>query len=166
MVTVSSGGYAVRRSPDEVFAFLADIDGYTAFFAGLSRWEPLSEQHSGVGARFRVLLSVGSVQAGGTVRITEWRAGRRIAWEWETGVRQSGGWTLTPLPTGTGVDLTIRYSLGGPTAWFVERLSGRVVAHELRATVLGLRRRLEHPELSRPRSRRQVPPPSQQEETS
>lgn len=148
MVSASSGGLAVGRPPEEVFDFLADVDSWTEFFAGLTRWEPLDPQRTGVGARYRVLLEVASVEVGGVVRITEWRWPRRIAWEWETGVRQHGGWTLTPLPTGTGVDLTLSWSLGGPVAWVVERSTRRLVAHNLRATVLGVRRRLEHPEIA------------------
>ena len=147
MVSVSSGGFAVRRPPEEVFDFLADVDRYTEFFAGLTLWEALDEGPAGEGSRFRTLLDVSSVEVGGIVRVTEWRRPRRIAWAWETGVRQHGGWTLTPLPAGTGVDLTVSYSLGGPAAWFVERTTQRLVAHRLRATVLGVRRRLEHPEL-------------------
>ena len=92
----------IDRSPDEVFDLIDAPERYPEFFVGLTKWDSLTEQRTGVGARYRVLMRVGSIEAGGTVRVTEWSEGEFIAWEWETGIHQEGRWTLQPSGSTTG----------------------------------------------------------------
>lgn len=133
----------VGGSPSEVFALVSDPARYCEFFQGVTRWKPLSE-NTGLGARYRVLMQVGSIEAGGTVRVTEWVSEQTIAWEAETGVRQRGSWTLDDDPSGTRVTLAVEYSLsGGPAGWLVERMAGRIVGRHLWATLLAARRIIE-----------------------
>src|SRR5437764_13462637 len=103
----------IDREPAEVFALLSDLGRYPELFVGISRWEPRSRRRRGVGARFRVLMRVGSIEAGGTLAITEWKPNERIRWASEAGVEQKGGWRLEPAHGGTRLHLEIEYALPG-----------------------------------------------------
>lgn len=135
----------VRTSPEEVFALLSDVERYPLFFRGITRWQPCSEQLRGVGARFRVLMQVGSIEAGGTVVVTEWEPAQgRIAWVSERGITQHGRWLVEPVGDGGAhLRLQVGFELAGPVRWLVERLTGRIVARNLQATLLAARRVLE-----------------------
>ena len=134
----------VRRPPAEVFAVVSDVDRYCEFFHGMTQWRPLSRKRRGKGARYRVLLEVGSIEAGGIVTVTEWVEGRSIAWESETGVDTRGRWSLQPAGDGTRLSLEIAYDLPGPVAGLVERLTARIVSRNMEATLLSARRMCEH----------------------
>ena len=137
----------VNAPGERVFALVSDPKRYPEFFQGVTRWKPLSDD-VGIGARYRVLMQVGSIEAGGIVRVTEWEDPSTIAWSWETGVHQSGQWTISERPEGTTLTLEIDYSLsGGPAGWLVERITSRIVGRHAWATLLAARRILElnHP---------------------
>ena len=42
------------------------------FMEGLTRWEVAGDRHTGLGARYRMLLRVGSADVGGLIEIVEW----------------------------------------------------------------------------------------------
>lgn len=133
----------VERDPDEVWSLISDPDRYPDFFKGLTRWKLLSGE-PGIGARYRVLMQVGSIEAGGIVSVTEWRTAEAIRWESERGIRQRGSWTLRPVAVGTEVRLEIGFDLsGGPVGRLVEVLTGRIVARNLSATLMAARRLLD-----------------------
>src|SRR5205823_5801628 len=98
----------------------------------------------GVGARFKVLMKVGSIEAGGVLRVTEWDEPWRIGWGSETGISYRGAWTVREAVAGTELGYELEYSLPGPFGWLAERLTGRVVDRNVRATLLAARRILEH----------------------
>lgn len=134
----------VDRPPAEVFGLLGDPDRVPEFFAGVTRWESASAKRRGPGARFRVRMKVGSIEAGGEIRITRWQQGRTIAWESVRGMPQRGAWRLRRVPRGTEVRLELSYDLtGGPLGWVVDRLVARIVGRNLAATLLAVRRILE-----------------------
>ncbi len=133
----------LARPPNEVFELVSDPKRYPEFFQGVTRWRALGED-LGVGARFRVLMQVGSIEAGGTVRVSEWADAETIAWESEAGIKQRGRWLLEEHPHGTRLTLEIEYSLsGGPAGWLVERMTSRIVGRHAWATLLAARRLLE-----------------------
>jgi ribosome-associated toxin RatA of RatAB toxin-antitoxin module len=128
---------------DSVFGLVSDPNRYPEFFQGVTRWKPLSEG-TGVGARYRVLMQVGSIEAGGTVCVKEWEFPTDIAWESETGIRQRGRWSIDERPEGTTLTLEVEYALsGGPAGWLVERITSRIVGRHVWATLLAARRILE-----------------------
>ena len=133
----------IRAEPSKVFELIADPRRYPEFFQGVTRWKPLSDEVE-VGARFRVLMQVGSIEAGGVVRVTEWIEPEVVAWEAEAGIRQRGRWWLEKSDRGTTLTLEVEYSLsGGPAGWLVERITSRIVGRHLWATLLATRRILE-----------------------
>ena len=133
----------VERTPKKVFALIADPDRYPEFFSGLTRWKLLGDE-PGLGARYRVLMKVGSIEAGGIVQVTYWREAEAIRWRWEQGIRQEGAWELRKVPSGTEVTLRVSFDLsGGPVGALVERVAGRTVARNMRVSLLALRRLLE-----------------------
>ncbi len=134
----------VEAARGRVFDLVDDPARYPYFFVGITRWEPRSKKLRGVGAKYRVLMQVGSIEAGGTVRVTARRANRSIEWTWEQGIHQSGRWSLRDVPGGTELTLEVRYDLsGGPLGRLVEHLTGRIVERNLWATLLAARRLLE-----------------------
>ena len=133
----------INRAPDEVFALVADVGRYPEFLRGMTRWQPVTDEVSGMGACFKVLMQVGSIEAGGVVCTTEWEDGRTIAWKSERGIQQWGRWRVRPLSQGTRLALEVGFQLAGPLRWPVERLTGRIVDRNLQATMLAARRLLE-----------------------
>jgi ribosome-associated toxin RatA of RatAB toxin-antitoxin module len=138
----------VDRDPDAVFGLLSDPGRYPDFFVGMTRWERCSTKERGIGAEYRVLMRVGSIEAGGVVRVTDWQEPLTIAWRSERGVEQHGRWTVTPHEDGrTEITLDIAYDLaGGPIGRLVELIVSRVLGGNMTATLLALRRILEFEE--------------------
>jgi ribosome-associated toxin RatA of RatAB toxin-antitoxin module len=134
----------IERKPEEIFELIDDPGRYPEFFIGITRWEPRSEKRRGVGAKYRVLMKVGSIEAGGTVRVTDRTEPKAIKWVAERGIRQTGRWRLEPSDSGTVLTLEIDYDLsGGPVGALVERLTGRIVGRNMWATLRAARRLLE-----------------------
>ena len=134
----------IDAPPSRVFELIDNPDRYPEFFVGMTKWESESEQESGIGARYRVLMKVGSIEAGGTVKVTEWSDPETIAWCWEKGIHQEGRWDLQPHDDGTEVTLEVSFDLsGGPVGRLVELIAGRMVGRNLYATLLAARRLVE-----------------------
>jgi ribosome-associated toxin RatA of RatAB toxin-antitoxin module len=140
----------IERPPKDVFDLVSDPTAYDEFFVGISLWEPRSRKRRGVGARFKVLMQVGSIHAGGVLRVTKWKVPERIAWRSESGVELYGSWTVREAQAGSELSYEIDYSLPGPFGWLAERLTGRIVDRNARATLLAARRILEHERPARP----------------
>ena len=135
----------IDREPKKVFDLVDDPARYPTFFVGITKWDLRSEQPRGVGARYRVLMKVGSIEAGGTVQVVRRDEPRSIEWESEQGIRQKGRWELEENGHGgTTLTLEIEYDLsGGPVGALVERLAGRIVGRNMWATLAAARRLLE-----------------------
>jgi|SRR5437588_5463806 len=144
----------VEREPEAVFALISDPLRFPEFFNGITRWELCSTKQRGLGAEYRVLMKVGSIEAGGVIRVTDWQEPRTIAWRSERGTHQRGRWTVTPHEDGTtelALEITIDLA-GGLIGRLVERVVGRIVGGNMAATLLAARRILvyeERPELQR-----------------
>jgi ribosome-associated toxin RatA of RatAB toxin-antitoxin module len=141
----------IDRPPEEVFALVDAPERYPEFFRGITRWESRSKRKKGVGARYRVLMKVGSIEAGGTIVVTERIENRVIAWTSEVGIEQEGRWDLKPLDgTATEASLEVTFDLsGGIIGALVERMTARIVARNLWATLLAARRLVEEAALVR-----------------
>jgi len=81
---------------------------------GFGDWEPRSEKTTGVGARYRLRLQVGSIILGGDVEVVECDDRCELAWHSITGVDQRGRWRLRSTPDdGTRVTLRLAYQAPG-----------------------------------------------------
>jgi uncharacterized membrane protein len=132
---------------ETVWAFVSDPERALSFMSGVTRWEVDGDQPTGLGARYRMLLRVGSAEVGGLIEIVEWEAPRELAWTSVTGVDQRGRWRLRAAPGGrTRAEIRLAYGVAGAgiSGWLAERLAGPPVGAHLRNTVAQLRRVVEH----------------------
>jgi len=70
----------IAAPPEDVWEFVVDPARQLHFMAGMTRWEVEGEQATGMGARYRTLMRVGSAEVGGLVEIVEWEEGCDLAW--------------------------------------------------------------------------------------
>lgn len=132
---------------ETVWAFVSDPERALSFMSGVTRWEVDGDQATGLGARYRMLLRVGSAEVGGLIEIVESEAPRELAWTSVTGVDQRGRWRLRAAPGGrTRAEIRLAYGVAGAgiSGWLAERLAGPAVRGHLRTTVAQLRRVVEH----------------------
>src|SRR5450432_2761811 len=128
---------------ETVWAFVSDPGHALDFMSGVTRWEVDGDQRTGLGARYRMLLRVGSAEIGGLIEIVEWEVPRELAWTSVTGVDQRGRWRLRAAPGGrTRAEIRLAYGVAGAgiSGWLAERLAGPAVSAHLRTTVAQLRR--------------------------
>ena len=106
--------------------------------SGVTRWEVESEEPTGLGARYRMLMRVGSAEVGGLIEVVEWDPPRELAWTSVTGVDQRGRWRLRPAPGGrTRVEIRLAYGVAGAGLWPAGSPSGSpapAVTSHLRST--------------------------------
>lgn len=137
----------IDREPKEVFVLISDPSRYPEFLAGITTWKPLSDPSTGVGARYRTLMKVGSVEVGGVIEVTRWDEPICIEWSAVQGVRQSGRWLLAPVDGTTELRFEIDYDIGGGLIGrFVERLAAKTIARNVWASLLAARRIVESEE--------------------
>lgn len=139
---------AVIAAPIEtVWSFVSDPEQALRFMSGVTRWEVESEPPTGIGARYRMLLRVGSAEVGGLIEIVEWDPPRELAWTSITGVDQRGRWRLRPVSEGrTRVELRLAAGVAGSgvAGWLAERIATPGISSHLRASVAQLSRLVEH----------------------
>jgi uncharacterized membrane protein len=135
---------------ESVWAIVSDPERALSYMGGITRWEVVSEEPTGLGARYRMLMRVGSAEVGGLVEIVEWEEPRELAWNSVTGVDQRGRWRLRPAPGGrTRVEIRLAYGVAGSGigGWLAERIAGPLVGGHLKSTVRQLTRLAEHEHL-------------------
>lgn len=137
----------ISASPKLVWERLADPGNYLHFMSGVTRWEVVGERRSGLGARYRMLIRVGSAEVGGLIEIVEWSVERDMAWSSVTGVDQRGRWRLRETPEGlTRVEFRFSYGVAGAglSGILAERVAAPALAGHLRRSLQQLKRQVEH----------------------
>src|ERR671922_1265094 len=140
-----------------VWDYLADPSNYLHFMSGITRWEVVGEQRSGLGARYRMLIKVGSAEVGGLIEIVEWSERRDMAWSSVVGVDQRGRWRLRELDDGrTRAELRYAYGVAGAgmSGWLAELVSAPQLGGQLRRSLRQLKRQVEHERMRRDAARR------------
>jgi uncharacterized membrane protein len=135
-----------------VWEFITDPTRYLHFMAGVTRWEIAGDSATGLGARYRTLMRVGSAEVGGLVEIVEWDAECDLAWSSVTGVDQRGRWRLRAQPEDhTRVELRLAYGVAGSgiLGWVAEQVAAPTVRGHLRRSLQQLKRQVEHEQLRR-----------------
>jgi uncharacterized membrane protein len=130
-----------------VWDVVSDPERALRFLSGVTRWEVAGETPVGLGARYRMLLRIGSAEIGGLIEVVEWDPPRDIAWTSLTGLDQRGRWRLRPLP-GDRTRAEIRLSGGvagsGLAGWIAERVAQPIISSHARTSVRQLARLVEH----------------------
>jgi uncharacterized membrane protein len=140
----------VKAPPEGVWELLGDPTRYLHFMSGFTRWEVVSDEATGEGARYRVLLRVRSAEVGGLIEVVEWNEPREIAWNSLTGIDQRGRWRVRDRGKGRSrVELRISYGVAGAGIFGVlaERVAAPTVRGHLRRTLRQLKRQIEHEQL-------------------
>jgi uncharacterized membrane protein len=135
-------------APDTaIWAIVSDPARYLEFMSGVTRWEAASKKTNGIGARYRMLILVGSAEVGGLIEVVESHEPRDLAWTSVTGIDQRGRWRLREhRPGRTRLELRLSYGVAGSglTGWLSERLSRPIVEGHLRRSLQQLKRLVEH----------------------
>lgn len=136
----------VSAPPAAVWDYLADLDNYLEFLSGVTRWDAEGDARSGIGARRRMLIKVGSAEIGGLIEIVEWDEPNDLAWSSVTGIDQRGRLRLRPTGTAsTKVEMRFAYGVagGGLSGWIAEQVAGPALRRHLRLTLQNLKREIE-----------------------
>jgi uncharacterized membrane protein len=150
----------VVNAPREVvWDYITDPANYTLFFSGITRWEVEGRKKRGFGARYRMLMRVGSAEVGGLVEIVEFDEPGDMAWTSVMGVDQRGRWRLREHgPNRTSVMFRLSYHApGGLLGWLSDQLSGPMVRTNVHQTLENLKRHIESERAEDARSTRTAP---------
>jgi uncharacterized membrane protein len=128
-----------------VWDYITDPDNYTLFFTGITRWDVDGRKKRGCGARYRMLMRVGSAEVGGLIEIVEWEEPGDMAWTSVMGLDQRGRWRLRQHgPSRTSVMFRLSYHApGGLLGWISDQLSAPIVRRNINATLENLKRHIE-----------------------
>jgi uncharacterized membrane protein len=150
----------VVNAPRElVWAYVTDPANYTLFFTGITRWEVEGRKKRGCGARYRMLMRVGSAEIGGLVEVVEFEEPGDMAWTSVLGVDQRGRWRLREHgPNRTSVMFRMSYHApGGLLGWLSDQLSAPIVRNNIHHTLENLKRHIESERADEARRGRQKP---------
>jgi uncharacterized membrane protein len=140
----------VNAPPALVWEHVSDPERYLHFMSGITRWSVDGDKPRGLGARYRMLLRVGSAEVGGLIEVVEFTPARDMAWVSVTGVDQRGRWRIRECGDGRArVELRLQYGVAGAgiSGWVAELLASRTVQGHLRRTLRQLKRQVEHEQL-------------------
>jgi uncharacterized membrane protein len=136
----------VSAPPQAVWEVISNPARQLSYMSGITRWEVVGEQPAGLGARYRILLRVGSAEVGGLIELVEFVEPREIAWTSVTGEDQRGRWRLRQASDGrTRVELRLAYGVAGSGlgGWVAEHVAAPIVTGHLRRTVQQLKGQVE-----------------------
>jgi uncharacterized membrane protein len=130
---------------EDVWDFVTEPGNYLRFMDGVTRWEVQGELERGLGARYRMLMQVGSAQVGGLIEIVEWKPPSDMAWSSIIGIDQRGRWKLRDAGEGrTRVIFRFFYDVpGGLVALVAERVAALSLRRRIRRSLINVKRELE-----------------------
>jgi carbon monoxide dehydrogenase subunit G len=152
----------VVAPPAIVWSQVSDPARVLDFFAGVTRWECAGGPRTGLGARYRMLMRVGSAEVGGLIEVVEFDTERDLAWHSVTGVDQRGRWRLRGGDDGaTRVELRVQFGVAGAGVWgwVAERFAAPIVRGNVRRTLAQLKRAVEHERVRAEAARRRAAKP-------
>jgi uncharacterized membrane protein len=135
----------IAAPPEDVWEFVVDPARQLHFMAGMTRWEVEGEQATGMGARYRTLMRVGSAEVGGLVEVVEFQEPGDMAWTSVLGLDQRGRWRLRDHgPNRTSVMFRLSYHApGGLLGWLSDQLSAPMVRNNIHHALENLKRHIE-----------------------
>jgi uncharacterized membrane protein len=129
-----------------VWEHVSDPGRALDFMSGITRWEVAGDRRTGLGARYRMLMRVGSADVGGLIEVVEFSPECDLAWTSVTGIDQRGRWRLRGAGEGrTRTELRLHYGVAGSglSGWLAEQLAAPMVRANLRRTLRRLKRAVE-----------------------
>ena len=145
-----SASAQIAAPVERVWSAVSDPERMLSFMSGITRWEIAGEHPTGLGARYRMLMRVGSAEIGGLIEVVEWEPPSELAWTSVTGIDQRGRWRLRPMGCDrTRVELRLAYGVAGsgPAGWIADRLAAPAVTAHLRRSLGQLKRIVEQEQL-------------------
>jgi uncharacterized membrane protein len=140
----------VSAPREVVWDWITDPTRVLHYMGGVTRWEVVSDHPRGLGARYRMLMRVGSAEIGGLVEVVEYDEPGDMAWHSVTGLDQRGRFRLRELPHDrTRVEFRLAYGVAGAGlgGWLAEQLAAPTVRGHLRRSLLQLKRQVEQAQL-------------------
>lgn len=138
----------INAPAEAVWELVEDPAYYLHFMEGITRWEVVSTQSTGLGARYQVLMHVGSAEIGGLVECVEYVPNRELAWTSVLGIQQRGRWRLRPDPLDEDrceIELRLWFHLpGGIVGWVAGAVARLAVQRHVQRSLRELRRQVEH----------------------
>jgi uncharacterized membrane protein len=147
----------ISAPPKLIWDYVTDPGNALHYMSGVTRWEVQGEQRIGCGARYRMLIKVGSAEVGGLIEVVEFNEPFDMAWSSVTGVDQRGRWRLRDAGRGrTRVELRFAYGVAGSgiTGYLSELVAAPGLSSHLRRTLQQLKRQVEHERLREEAARR------------
>jgi len=163
-------GIDVAAPAQALWDYVSDPEKVLHVMSGITRWEPQEARRGpggiaavpagapavGLGARYRMLMRVGSAEVGSLVEIVEFCPPSDLAWTSVTGVDQRGRWRLRERRVSGGrpqthVEFRLAYGVAGAglLGWLAEQVAAPQVAGHLRSSLAQLKRQAEHDETRR-----------------
>jgi uncharacterized membrane protein len=135
----------IAAPPERVWQVIEDPRQVPRVLAGVTRWDVVGDVDRGMGARYRVLMRVGSADVGGEVEIVEHDPPRDMAWHSVTGVDHRGRWRIRPAGANRSrVTIRLSYSApGGLLGLLSDRVAAPMVRRNLKRSLTQLRDGLE-----------------------
>ena len=134
-----------------VWDYIVDPENYLHFMVGVTRWQVVSEQDRGLGARYQTLMRVRSAEVGGLVEVVEYDEPADLAWTSVTGIDQRGRWRLRRVAgkSITHVEFRLSYGVAGAGigGWLAEHIAAPTVSDNLRRSLNQLKRHVEHEQM-------------------
>jgi uncharacterized membrane protein len=140
----------ISAPAEQVWAIVSDPECVLEFMSGVTRWEVVSPNPTGLGARYRVLFRIGSAEIGGLIEVVEWAPACDLAWTSVTGLDQRGRWRLRAIGRGgTRVEVRLAYGVAGSglAGWLAEHIAAPAVSGHLRRSLRQLKRVVEYEQL-------------------
>jgi uncharacterized membrane protein len=139
---------SVEAPPSAVWNVISELRDYPRFMAGITRWDAEGGKQSGLGARYRIRMRVGSAEIGGLIEVVEVDEACELAWTGVTGIDQRGRWRLRERDDGS-TDVTLRlgyHTEGGVLGAIAERFAAPIVGGNLRRSLERLKQQVENRE--------------------
>ena len=148
----------VAAPPEVVWEVISDPTRYLHFMSGITRWEVVGDEPSGLGARYRMLMRVGVGRGRRPDRGRRVATSARDGLDSVTGIDQRGRWRLRERRRGGAharVELRLTYGVAGVGHLRLARraFAAPTVRGHLRRSLQQLKRQVEHEELRGPRGR-------------
>lgn len=135
----------IDADPDTVWKVVSNPDCYPEFMASLERWEQVTEQEAGKGARYTVHWKIGSVPIGGVVEVSEFDPAHDLAWIGVSGVSLRGRFRIRGTGDGrTKVVFRLAYeSAGNLLGIIADRVAASQVGRNMSQTLKNLKQLVE-----------------------